>query len=136
MLIPGRSPRLSARATLTFLVLGACLMGPAVAQDDQWIMVGRTDTMTWHVRSGSLTVTEMQGNVPVVMVDGRITVHETSRITLYKWYVPVSDCTRGMGQIIALNMDGQYRYKVDFVAGDGSAASGMAEYICALRPIN
>ena len=123
---------MSVRTTLALLVVGASLMGPAAAQDDEWITVGRTDQMTWHVRSGSLTVTEMQGNVPVVMVVGRITVHETSRITLYKWYVPVSDCERGRGQIVALTIGGEYRYKKDFVYGDSAAASGLAQYLCNL----
>ena len=123
---------MSTRTTLTVVVLGSCLVGSAAAQDDEWITVGRTDQMTWHVRSGSLTVTEMQGNVPVVMVVGRITVHETSRITLYKWYVSVSDCERRMGQVVALTIGGEYRYKKDFVYGNSTAASGLAQYLCTL----
>ena len=119
-----------ARAMLLVL---ACLLRPAVAQDEAWITVGRTDKMTWHVKPGSVTLTEMQGNVPVVMVIGRITVHATSRITLYKWYVSVSDCERGMGELVALTLDGVYRYKQDFVYGAETAAAGMAAYICALN---
>lgn len=118
---------------LIFLALGACLAGPAAAQDDEWIMVGRTDKMTWHVKSGSVTVTELQGSGPVVMVVGRITVHATSRITVYKWYVSLSDCERGMGQVVALTTSGEYRYRQEFAYGDGSAASGLAEHICALK---
>ena len=120
---------MSARVMLLVL---ACLARPALAQDDEWITVGRTDKMTWHVKSGSVTLTEMQGNVPVVMVVGRITVHATSRIALYKWYVSVSDCTRGMGQVVALTVDGEYRYRQDFAYGGSSASAGLAEYICAL----
>jgi hypothetical protein len=120
-------------AKLTVLALGACLAGPAAAQDDEWITVGRTDKMTWHVKSGSVTVSEMEGNGPVVMVVGRNIVHATSRITVYKWYVSLSDCERGMGQVVALTTSGEYRYRQDFAYGNGSAASGLAEYICALK---
>jgi methylase of polypeptide subunit release factors len=115
------------------LVLGACLMSPAAAQDDDWITVGRTDKATWHVKPGSVALAEVQANLPVVMVVGRITVHATSRMTVYKWYVPVSDCERGMGQVVALTLSGEYRHKQDFVSGDGSAAAGLAQYICGLR---
>ena len=118
---------------LTVLALGACLAGPAAAQDDEWITVGRTDKMTWHVKSGSVTVTDIHGEGPVVMVVGRITVHATSRITVYKWYVSLGDCERGMGQMVALAISGEYRYKQDFAYGNGSAASGLAEHICALK---
>lgn len=118
---------------LIALLLGACLLGPAAAQDDNWIAIGRTDQATWHVKSGSVSVTEIQGNVPVVMVVGRITVHETSRVTMYKWYVSLNDCERGRGQVVALTISDQYRYKQDFVYGDDSAASGLAQYICGLR---
>jgi hypothetical protein len=122
---------MSARVALMFLVLGACLVGPAIAQDDEWITVGRTDKMTWHMKPGSLTFTEMQDNVPVVMVVGRTTEHATRRTTVYKWYIPVSDCERGMGELFVLNIGGESQSKHDFVYGSGSAASGLAEYICA-----
>jgi hypothetical protein len=118
---------------LALLFVAACLVDPAAAQDDVWITVGHTDKMTWHVKAGSVTVTEMQANVPVVMVVGRITVHATSRTTLYKWYIPVSECEGGMGQVVVLSIGGEYRYKQDFTRGDGSAASGLAEYICGLH---
>jgi hypothetical protein len=114
------------------LVLAACLVSLAAAQDDFWIVVGRTDKATWYVKAGSAVVTEVQG-VPVVLVIGRITVHATSRMTAYKWYVPVNDCERGRGQVVVLDMNDAYRYKQDFVFGDESAASGLAKHICDLR---
>jgi len=114
------------------LALVASLASLAAAQDDVWITVGRTDKTTWHVKAGSATVTEMQG-VPVVLVIGRITVHATSRMTAYKWYVLVSDCERGRGQVVVLDMNDAYQYKQDFMYGDDSAASGLAKYICDLR---
>jgi hypothetical protein len=114
------------------LVFVACLASLAAAQDDIWITVGRTDKTSWHVKAGSATATEMQG-VPVVLVIGRITVHATSRMTVYKWYVSISDCERGMGQVVVLDSNDAYRYKQEFVSGDDSAASGLAKYICDLR---
>jgi hypothetical protein len=94
--------------------------------------VGRTDKTTWHVKAGSATVTELQG-VPVVLVVGRITVHATSRMTVYKWYVSINDCERGMGQVVVLDTSDAYRYKQAFLFGDDSAASGLARHICDLR---
>jgi hypothetical protein len=122
---------MSARFTLMVLGFGACLVGPAVAQDDEWITVGRTGKMTWHMKSGSLTFTEMQDSVPVVMVVGRTTEHATGRMTVYKWYIPVRDCERGMGDLFVLSIGGEPKSKHDFVYGSASAASGLAEYICA-----
>jgi hypothetical protein len=133
----GRTPLFRrSRMRMIALVLSAWLVSPAAAQDDNWIAIGRTDKATWHVKSGSVSVTEVQGNVPVVMVVGRITVHATSRITMYKWYVSVNDCERGRGQVVALTTSDEYRYRQDFVSGDDSAASGLAQYICGLYEPN
>src|SRR5262245_14809154 len=99
------------------LVVIALLANVAAAQDDVWIAIGRTDKATWHAKSGSVSFTEVQGNVPVVMVVGRMTVLATSRVTVYKWYVSVDDCKRGSGQVVVLSINDEYRYKLDYVAG-------------------
>lgn len=117
--------------TMLLLII-ACLVSLAAAQDDVWISVGRTDKAAWQVKAGSAAVTEVQG-VPVVVVVGRMTVQATSRTTVYKWYVSVSDCERGMGQVVALTLDDRYQFRQPFVYGDDSVASGLARHICAVR---
>ena len=117
---------------LILLLVIAGIASLAAAEDDIWISAGRTDKATWQVKAGSATVTEMQG-VPVVLVVGRMTVNATGRTTVYKWYVSVRDCERGMGQMVALTPDDQYRFRQPFAIGDDTAASGLAKYICAVR---
>jgi hypothetical protein len=112
-------------------VLAAGLASLAAAQDDIWISVGRTDKAAWQVKAGSGTVTEVQG-APVVVVVGRMITQATNRTTVQKWYVSVSDCERGMGQVVALTLDDRYQYRQPFVLGDESAPAGLARHICDL----
>lgn len=114
------------------LVLGVCSAGPAIAQQDEWITLGRTDTATWEMKPHSLSFTELRG-VPGVMIVGQVTMRKTERVKLGKWYVSISDCERGMGQLVVLSIDGEYQYKNDFAFDARTATSGVAEYICALR---
>ena len=86
--------------------------------------------MTWEVKPGSLELSKTKGQVPIVVVVGRVSNQSSRQITLSKWYVSIKDCEREMGKVVTLNLDGQYRFENDFVFGGGNVATAMAESIC------
>lgn len=99
------------------------------AQTD-WIRVAETDSRNWEVKAGSLEVGQTKGNVDIVFVIGRVHEKTTKQITVGKWYVSLADCSREMGKLVTLDLDGKFRYENEFVYGAGSVASGIAEAIC------
>lgn len=125
------------------VLLGFCFVGVVVAQKDgtslrpappqdnsKWETVARTENITWDAQPASLTIAQ-RGDVRSVMVVGQVHNHATGRLALFKWYVPVSDCEPGMGQVFTVSIDDDFRFKSDFVFGGSSASSGLAEYLCA-----
>jgi hypothetical protein len=105
------------------------LCATAYAQDD-WIRIAESDKGVWHVKPGSLEISKTKGQVPVVVVIGRISDKDTKQISLYKWYVSLADCKRQLGKVVTLNVDGTYAFENDFVFSSGNIASAMAESIC------
>ncbi|WP_370305728.1 hypothetical protein [Sinimarinibacterium flocculans] len=106
-------------------------LSTAVNADDGWVTVAASnDGTTWQAKSGSLEFTQTKGSTPIVVVTGRVTEKSGSRITVEKWYVPVSDCVKEQGTIVTLSISGEFKYENDFVFGSGNVASGMAELIC------
>ena len=109
--------------------LVALLTTCAMAQSD-WIVIGETDDSKWEIKPGSLEVSKTKSQTNIAVVVGRVTDRKTNIISLYKWYVSLSDCKRELGQIVSLNIDGSYSFENSFVFGSGNVASSMAKNIC------
>ena len=117
---------------MKLLVAWLCLaLAPhlAAAQED-WINIANSDDSKWDVKSGSLENSKTKGGTPIAVVVGRISNTTTKRIELYKWYVSIDDCSRGLGKVVTLGVDGQYKFENDFVNSSGNIATAMAESIC------
>ncbi|WP_448173020.1 hypothetical protein [Rhizobacter fulvus] len=106
------------------------LLSPLALAQEDWINIAASDESKWHVKSGSLESTKTRGGTPIAVVIGRISNETTKRIDLFKWYVPIQDCERGLGKVVSLGIDGEYKFENDFVNGSGSIATAMAEAIC------
>jgi hypothetical protein len=113
------------------LYAAALLLGitQASAQTD-WIKIAEADETSWYVKPGSLEVAKTKGQVPIVVVIGRVVDSETKQVNLYKWYVSIADCQRELGKVVSLKIDGAYSFENDFVFGSGNVASAMAQSIC------
>lgn len=124
------SSRNKTRCGLTVLAL-ATWCASALAQPTEWVTIAISrDNAAWDVQPSSLEFKKTREGVPVYVVVGRIRSGTNSRIDLYKWYVSVEDCNRGLGKVISLSISGDYRFDNDFVVGGGNIASSMAEAIC------
>ena len=99
--------------------------------DDEWITISEdNDGMIWQAKSGSLQFLENNNGVPIFLVTGRANNEALSTIEFEKWYVSADDCKKRQGNIVTLDISGEFQYETHFVYGGGNVASGMAEFIC------
>lgn len=113
------------------LILAAIFLTTVVNAQSKWVNIGNTDESEWDIQAGSFEESKTKGGVPIAVVVGRVTQKKTKQINVLKWYVSVADCNNKMGKLVALNIDGTYRYENDVVFGAGSIGSSVAEMICA-----
>jgi len=117
-------------ATSRILALAALLYSfPAISADNTWVTIAETDGGKWQIKSGSLEFTSNKSNVAIAVVIGR-TISKKQQIDLYKWYVTAPDCKAGMGQLVSLSLQGEFKFENDFVEDGGNIASAVAEIIC------
>lgn len=113
------------------MTIAICISTVVYAQADWINIASKKDGMKWAVQPGSLEFSQTKGGTSIAVVIGRVTDPKTSTVSLYKWYVSASDCTRQMGKVVSLDISGEYKFENDFVFGSGNIASSMAEVICA-----
>lgn len=106
-------------------------LSSAVHADSEWIEIAGDDTGgRWHMKAGSLEISQTKAKVAIAVVIGRVTGVISKQVLLYKWYVPLKDCVAENGIVVALNLSGDYQFENEFVFGADNIASSMAEAIC------
>lgn len=97
---------------------------------DRWITVAESYESVFAIQPGSLEETRTIGGLEIAAVVGRSLDKKTRRIELRKWYVTLQDCSRKLGKLVTLRLDGTYFFDNDFVFGSETIASQVAEIIC------
>jgi len=102
-----------------------------------WISLDENkDGLKWEAKPGSFEFLKNRNKVPIAVIAGRVVNSKTSDIQLYKWYVSAADCSKKMGKLVSLGVDGEFQFDNDFMYGSGSVASSVAEFICAVADDN
>ena len=114
---------------LTAVTLITAAIGANAA--DAWIEVAATDRGAWSIKSGSLQFVSNKSDEPIALVIGRF-VNANKGVDLEKWYVRGTDCGRGMGKLVTLTLDGEFKYENDFVEDSDDVASVIATVICGI----
>lgn len=109
----------------------SCTSSFALAQSN-WVFIAenKQGSSTWEFQPGSLEFSKTRGGINIAVVTGRVTNKSTSQVDLNKWYVSANDCDKKMGQLVALNISGDFKHENDFVFGSGNIATALAEAIC------
>ena len=116
------------------LILAASFTSTAVASDDGWTVVfAKTDTNEYTMKVDSFEVTTTKGGDEVASVIGRDMDTKKNRVTVEKWYVKTTDCTKGYGTLVILSITGEYKYESSFVEKDGSIGAAIADVICGVH---
>jgi hypothetical protein len=117
--------------TVAVVLLGVAT--PLFAQDAGWVTVATStdghDVYRIKLHSGQRS-TNGAGEYMTVVVgedENKIT-HSTE---IMKWYVTDKDCLNGYGNLVMLDMDGNYKFETAFASGSNTVGSGIAERICA-----
>ena len=105
----------------------------AVAQQNGWAQVTTStdgnDVYSIKLHSGEHTLNK-QGQ-PIEVVVGQVTHKQQGTVELLKWYVTDSDCVQGYGNLVILDIDGNYETEAPFAQGGKNIASGIAAVVCA-----
>lgn len=95
----------------------------------------QNDGTRWDVKAGSLEFSTTKGGTSIATVVGRMTNPNTSDVSLSRWYVSANDCSRRMGKMVSLDVNGAFKFESDFVIGGGNVASAIAEVVCGAAAI-
>jgi hypothetical protein len=111
----------------------ASVASSVLAQDTGWSQVAVSsdgnDTYSVKLHSGERTLNK-QGEAIVVVV-GQISHKQPQTIEIVKWYVASADCEQGYGNLVILDIDGNYQGETAFAQGGKNIASAIAGGICA-----
>lgn len=113
------------------LALPFLAASPANANDG-WTLVAESNTVQYSAQNGSFISSQTRGGTEIFVVIGKSHDSTTNQISIEKWYVSVSDCAQGHGNLVTLDIDGNFKFENSYANGGGSVASGIAETICAL----
>ena len=120
---------------LTFWIslLALLATSSALAQDQGWVLLSQTESLTYEGRAGSFERSLTSNtNEPVGAIIVRVRNKSTNRIVFEKNYVTLSDCTRGYGKLVTTELNGRALYQTDFIVDGGTVASTLAATICSL----
>ena len=73
-----------------------------------------------------------RSGIDIALVLGQVQKQKNNKVTYSKWYVTTSDCERGLGKLVILNVNGDYDFESDFVTEGNNIASGIADFICSV----
>jgi len=115
-----------------FFVYAIAFFATAALAESKWVFIASSTSkqQKFEIKSGSLEISKTRSGTPIAVVIGRDYGPSTSKIDVWKAYVPLKDCISESGIIVTTNMAGEYQYQNEFVFDGGSVASGLAEAIC------
>ena len=115
-----------------FFVCTMAFLASAALAESKWIFIASSTSkqQKFEIKSGSLEISKTRSGTPIAVVIGRDHGPNTSKIDVWKAYVPLKDCISESGVIVTTNMAGVYQYQNEFVFDGGSVASSLAEAIC------
>jgi hypothetical protein len=120
---------------LTLLVAAT---STASAQDAGWVEIATSsngnDVYSVKLHSGERTQNK-QGEAITVVV-GKIEHKTTQTIEVDKWYVTHTDCVQGYGELVILDIEGNYQGESAFAFGSKNIGSAIAAGICAAGQSN
>lgn len=92
-------------------------------QTDDWFLAGVNVDGTYKLEAkrGSGQMTKNQANEFIYVATFRAT--SDGVIKYEKKYVKWNECNQGYGQLTTIDMQGKFKYTIDFVLGDGSGQS-------------
>ncbi|HOC10913.1 MAG TPA: hypothetical protein PKH84_04860 [Thermomonas sp.] len=119
---------------LVLIALSGQWFSPAViAQSDPWIEIADTTGSTYSGRKGSFETSTNKNGTPIGLIRGQVFDKKTKRYDYQQWYVTQADCANGMGKLVVIDTAGEFKFDADFIAQGKSAASAIADMICALN---
>lgn len=98
-----------------------------------WVEVASSDKSVVSLRKGSFELSENKGGEIVALALAQITNTLTGKVTFQKLYVAAQDCSRGYGEVVTLDLDGEFVASTKYVLGGDSVGSGVADTLCALH---
>lgn len=115
-------------------ILSALLVGSAFAQtpsnkSDLLLITGDNNAVV-AFKKGSFSLKNTTNGQVVATVIGEEHSMTSQAIIPGRYYVPVTDCSRGWGKIGKTSLDGKVMWIGDFSIGKDSVGSALAEAIC------
>jgi hypothetical protein len=95
--------------------------------DDEWIRVASAKNASWHLRSGSGTLTKESGGAKFLAIE-RQSIDQRAYYGIAA--VAVSDCLNGYGRLYNFDLRGKPMYANDFVTGGTSVTDARASAYC------
>jgi hypothetical protein len=95
-----------------------------------WVDVAASGSDTFSIKTDSFRITTTDGGKQAARVIGRDVDSSTTQVSVEIWYVTTPECDNGYGNLVTLDIDGNFKYENPFADGAGSVASSIAKVIC------
>lgn len=99
---------------------------------DPWVEVSSSDEIVVSFRKGSFDVSKNHGGDTIALAIAQLVMKGSQNVEFRKFYVTSSDCRLGYGELVTLDLNGEFLSSAKFVSQGGSVASGVADMLCAL----
>lgn len=115
-----------------FLALALCfpIGSVSASSDSAWIYLNENDTHTYSARKGSFEETETRGGVPIVSMIVQTKEIKNNQIDFLQVYVTKQHCQKGVGSIVATDMNGDFVFEAPYVSKGESVGSFIADFLC------
>ena len=111
-------------------ILLVLFLGFSASAAEDWLNLAETDNDRWEGRAGTRFFSKNKSGKEIVVASGRVFDKKAKSFIFEKWYVLNEDCFNGYEKLVTLDMQGNYKYEVDFVEKGGSVASSLAATLC------
>lgn len=101
-----------------------------------WVYLAESDNVFVEAKAGSYEETKTKSGKKIAAIIVQYDKRKTKSISLMKQYVSLSDCKKGSGKLVSLNMSGVFEFEVDIVIDGSSIGSATASAICRIANKN
>jgi hypothetical protein len=103
---------------------------PIIAESNNWTLIARTESHSFHGLNGSLRTLNLDKSIPAFTISGKLVNLKTSKSSLVQWAVSVDSCINGNGKLIIADLEDNTTVETSFKRGTNTVSTIIATTMC------
>ena len=111
-------------------LIAAIAVTSALAVDFTWVEIAHSDdgANRFSVAREKTSISKNNDNEQIVVTLGKSVMGD--KINTFQWYVRISDCRRGYGNVVFTNLNGDWLANGEFANGNETMITAVANGLC------